>query len=545
MYKVMIVDDELIILDKLRSIIDWRQYGCEVVAATNNSTEAFKLALNLKPDLIYSDICMPLVNGLELADLLKRELPQSLVILISGYDDFNYAQQAIEKGVFRYLLKPINLEVFIKVLKEAQQHLITLEHEIEEKERLKTQFLNSLPRLKEKFFTDLIHGALSPESFHQQLNFLELQPQAAFYGVIAIHFDNYATLMTSVSEDKYQLYNLHLLNLLQNNLKELTAFLYCFQNKPNELIVIYGVNAPQLQEQLTWEQLTPELQKAQNSIGEMYHLTFSAGLGRLYPDFSSLGISYRESLLALDFKLWAGKKVIIPYDDIVNTQSGQLLFPLDYDSFISNLREGDLAKTFLFIEKAFASFRTKEYASKNFLHLTLLNLVYQLIRSLMEFNISVEEVFGPSFDPFAKINSCDTMKDLENWLKDFARRVIEHISQHKQEVSRNFVEKAKQYIAANYAADLNLTKVAENVFVSSCYLSHLFKEITGTTIIEYLNKTRIRAAKKLLKETPLKIYEIATQVGFGDYHYFGIVFKKTTGLSPLEYRDKVQIDNAI
>lgn len=173
-------------------------------------------------------------------------------------------------------------------------------------------------------------------------------------------------------------------------------------------------------------------------------------------------------------------------------------------------------------------------------------MVNLIIRSLLEFNIAIEAILGPAFDPFQEIDALETLSDLEAWFKEILIKAMDEISRHKQDISRNFVAKAKSYMDLNYAdPSLNLAKVAENVFVSSCYLSRLFKEITGKTMIEYLTKTRIRAAKNLLKKTSAKVYEIAEQVGFSDYHYFGIVFKKITGLTPLEYRDKVQFDNFI
>lgn len=541
MFDVMIIDDEPIILDKLQSIIDWEKYDCRIVAVAEDSATALKLALDTKPQIIFSDICMPLMNGIDLADALRKELPRSLVILISGYDDFNYAQQAIEAGVFRYLLKPINTVKFVKTLQEAQQYLSLLDQELQEKESLKAKIKESLPRLTEKFFTDLISGALKDKTIEEQLAFLGLNPSAALYGVLNVHPDDYGVLANSLPEAELQLYQAHLLNYLENTLSEKTSFKYGFLNKAGEILVIFGVESEQ-----SLDGIIHGVQLVQRRMEEMYGITFSAGLGRLYAGFESIDISYRETILALDFKLWAGKNVIIPYQDIENTQAGHLVLQPDYDGFISALREGNQDKAFGFIEQTFSSYKSQEYTLKSFLHLTILGMVNQIIRSLMEFNIAIEESFGLNFDPLQEINTLETLSDLENWLKKILLKAMKEIDRHKQDVSKNFVAKAKSFIDHHYTdPGLNLAKVAENVFVSSCYLSRLFKEITGNTVIEYLTKTRIRAAKKLLKETPAKVYQIAEQVGFSDYHYFGIVFKKITGLAPLEYRDKVLFNNFI
>ena len=133
MYTVMLIDDEPIILEKLRHVIDWEQEGCRIVAEARNGAEALKLCRDLKPQLIFSDIYMPLMDGIELAEEIKSFLPESLVILISGYNEFSYAQKAIEAGVFRYLLKPIRAGELTKILAEAKECLAARRQATEEK----------------------------------------------------------------------------------------------------------------------------------------------------------------------------------------------------------------------------------------------------------------------------------------------------------------------------------------------------------------------------------------------------------------------------
>ena len=298
-----------------------------------------------------------------------------------------------------------------------------------------------------------------------------------YLGWSAIQLDDYANLCGVLKEEDLHLYRFHLLNILQNKLKAVTGFIYGFQNKPGELVLIYGLTGLQCLEDVFQGVL-----EVQNNFRELHQTTFSAGLGRLYPEFESLKISYQEALLALDFKVWIGKNVLIPYSDIENTRVGHMLRSPEpeYGDFISILREGSSEKALTFIEQIFAAFKAKDYTrtsatTKSFLNLTLIDLLNQIIRSLLEFNITIEEVFGTGFDPFIAINSHETVYDLEHWLTEMTQKAIEHISNHKQDVNKNFVEKAKQYLENNYSdANLNLALVAENVYVSSCYLSHLF-----------------------------------------------------------------------
>lgn len=537
MYTVMLIDDEPIILEKLRHVIDWEQEGCRIVAEAGNGAEALKLCRDLKPQLIFSDIYMPLMDGIELAEEIKSFLPESLVILISGYNEFSYAQKAIEAGVFRYLLKPIRAGELTKILAEAKECLAARRQATEEKLRLQNLIRKNLPSLREKFFIKLVNGEMGPEDLKEQLAFLEIELKGKMWGTILFHLDNYLQLVKENKEAQLQFYKFHLLDLIKKRFTT-PSFLYAFINKPDEIVLLYGLESAE-QEKTIYETILT----VQDEILKTDGISFSAGIGGLYPDLVVQERSYREARLALEFKIWTGGNALIPYKDIENSKSGRLLHHREQETLSSLLREGNDAKITSFMEQLFTNLQSENYLlmPKSYLRLTILDLVNQIIRSLLEFNGSPDELYGPNFDPVREIEKFDTLDQLQSWLEQLARQAVAFIHNHKQKVGRNFVEKARQYIEVNFRdPELNLDKVAEHVYISSCYLSRLFKEVTAYSFTEYLNRRRIKEAKHLLLSSPAKIYEIAEAVGFRDSHYFGIVFKKITGLAPSEYRDQVR-----
>lgn len=537
MYRVMLIDDEPIILEKLQNVIDWEKENCRIVAVAGNGAEAMKLCRDLKPQIIFSDIYMPLMDGLELAEEIKNLLPESLVILISGYNEFAYAQKAIEAGVFRYLLKPIRAGELSKILAEAKNCLTERRQAAEEKIRLQNLIKKNLPGLREKFFVKLINGQLGPEDLKEQLAFLEIKLQGEWWGIILFHLDNYPQLALKKKEAELQFYQFHLLELIKKRYTT-PSFLYPFIHRPAEIVLLYGLTDPGEEKKLYETTLF-----VQDEILKTDGVSFSAGFGGLYPELVSLERSYQEALLALEFKVWTGANALIPYKDIESSKSGRLLHHREQETFSSLLREGNREKILGFIQQIFATLKTENYLHmpKSYLLLTVLDLVNQIIRSLLEFNGSLEEIYGPAFDPVREINSFETLDQLQTWLEKMACQALAFINDHKQKVGRNFVEKAREYIEENFRdPDLNLEKVADQVYVSSCYLSRLFKEVTAYSFTEYLNRRRVSEAEKLLLTTGAKIYEVAEAVGFRDSHYFGIVFKKITGLAPSEYRDQIR-----
>jgi len=543
---VMIIDDEPIIRDKLRHIIDWRKLGCEIVAEADNGAYALKVCRELKPQIIVSDIYMPLMDGVAFSTQIKKVLPECVIILISGFNDFNYAQRALNTGVFRYLLKPLKAKELWEIINEAKELILVRKQEAEEKAQLKKVINRSLPALREKFFSDLIKGELDPKKIIEQLNFLQLTPSGEFFGVITANLDNYKNLTETITIEELQLFKFHLMKMVKNILKSKVEFCFCFINKPHEIVVIYSLN--QLERT---EEIYQNLLFTQEKFSAIYNLTFSAGIGGIYQEFSSIKTSYQEANLALDFKMWTGTNALIPYTDLETSQTGRLLYSEEHEFFTSALRQGNLEKAEVLIEKVFTTLKSHEYLylTKSLLHLTVLDLVNHIIRTLLEFGGKVEvieEIFGVGFNPLEEVDRYETLDALEKWVKNLTSQASAFINHHKQEIGKHFVEKARQYLEDNFTRpELNLNAVAEHVYVSSCYLSHLFKEVTGNNVTEYLNRVRIKKAKQLLKDTNLKIYEIADQVGFRDSHYFGIVFKKMIGLSPGEYRDKVQITQSL
>lgn len=537
MYTVMLIDDEPLILEKLRHVIDWENEGCRIVAEARNGAEALRLCRDLKPQLIFSDIYMPLMDGIELAEEIKSFLPESLVILISGYNEFSYAQKAIEAGVFRYLLKPIRAGELTKILAEAKECLAARRQATEEKIRLQNLIRKNLPGLREKFFIKLINGELGPEDLQAQLAFLEIEVQGKLWGTILFQFDNYLQLVKETSEAELQFYKFHLLDLVKKRFTT-PCFLYAFINKPNEIVLLYSLEEA-AQEKAIYETILA----VQDEILRTDGVSFSAGIGGLYPNLVAQDRSYQEARLALEFKIWTGGNALIPYKDIENSKSGRLLHHREQETLSSLLREGNYTKTTAFLEQLFANLKTENYLlmPKSFLRLTILDLVNQIIRSLLEFNGSPDELYGHAFDPVREIEKFDTLEQLQSWLTRLTKQAVEFINNHKQKVGRNFVEKARQFIEDNFRdPELNLDKVADHVYISSCYLSRLFKEVTTYSFTEYLNRRRIKEAKRLLLTSPAKIYAIAEAVGFRDSHYFGIVFKKITGLAPSDYRDQVR-----
>lgn len=537
MYTVMLIDDEPIILEKLRNVVDWAKEGCRIVAEAGNGTEALKLCRDLKPQIIFSDIYMPLMDGIELAEESKKLLPESLVILISGYNEFAYAQKAIEAGVFRYLLKPIRAGELSRILAEAKECLAERRQATEEKIRLQNLIKKNLPGLREKFFIKLVNGELGLEDLEEQLAFLEIEMKGKMWGTILFLLDNYLHLTKVHKEAELQFYKFHLLDLIEERYTT-PSFLYAFIHKPDEIVLLYGLENAQQEKELYETTLA-----VQDEILRTDGVSFSAGFGGLYPELVAQEKSYREARLALEFKIWTGANALIPYKDIENSKSGRLLHYREQDTFSCLLREGNRENISSFLDQIFATIKSEDYllVPKSYLLLTILDLVNQIIRSLLEFNGSLEELYGPNFDPVREINCFEDLDGLRSWLENLAFQAVAFINNHKQKVGRNFVEKARQYIEENYRdPELNLEKVADQVYISSCYLSRLFKEVTSYSFTEYLNRRRIKAAEHLLLTSPAKIYEIAETVGFRDSHYFGIVFKKTTGLAPSDYRDQVR-----
>ncbi|MCG8500827.1 MAG: response regulator transcription factor [Firmicutes bacterium] len=542
MHNIMIVDDENIIREGLINAIDWPKYGYHVVAEAENGKKALEIAKKVKPHIILTDIYMPIMDGIEFAAKIKQELPEAVIIFLSGYNEFTYAQKAIEIGIYRFLTKPIEQEELLVVLEEAAKDLEHKELEQTQIDKLKLLIHDSLPLLKERFFLSLVRGTLDQKEISRKLQYLNIDLRTDRFFCMIFSLDDYFKLIEKQNEADIHLLKFAIQNMGEELLADLGQPFFCFEDRRNEIGLLFCFHSSEASDYLL--KIYRVLQKIQEAVRRYLETTISIGIGSTFDSLVKISESYREAEDALAYKTAFGKNSIIYIGDIQSSEK-HTMSRVTFEKIrvlMKAVKGGNDSLASTAIEEIFDIFEQETNLKKDYIHLFAIEIFGKFTAIILELNGDFTEIYGHKLTPLVLLNF-DTLEDIRLKLQELANRTIAFIHTKRKTVNRNFIEKAKEFINQHYGIEgLNLSTIADSVHVSPGYLSQLFKQVVGESCIEYLSKVRISQAKKLLKETNLKAYEIAYRVGYSDSQYFSTCFKKYVGVSPTDYRNMIAND---
>ncbi len=535
MYRLLIVDDEVEIVEGLKTLIDWERHGIELCGDAGNGAAAFAMIQELSPDIIIMDIRMPVISGLELLEKISAHNIKIKSIILSGYDDFYYAQTAINLKAANYLLKPCRpddiLGAVLKVTAildaEKSQEMILYNY--------KQQFQENLPVLKEKLLREIIHGRQIDRqilSSKMQLYDVNIPAENLLVNLIQIDLINslyekhgsldVEAMKMAITHMVYSAYSPDFHNEILQNGEDIIVVLSPRQqfDSLNKLINCAEAVREQIQQSLP--------------------ITATIGIGSLVAGIEDLWISYKEAGSAVEAKFYLGDNRVIVFSDIALTNFQTATYPLNEELAIINcLRTGNNAAIKGKVESFYQNLNISGIPSKKYLQRATVALIGRIYQFCLENNLDTSSILGEEFKFFTSIEACETKMELQEKIIFVLNTVLNKAAE--KEKTNILIKYAIDFIKDNHFKDITLDTVAKQIFITPGYLSQLFKQETGINFLEYLNQYRIQKAKELLKNPFLKNYEISNKVGFGDEKYFSQVFKRYTGLTPTQYKESSNI----
>jgi two-component system response regulator YesN len=526
MYSVFLVDDESIVLEGIRTKINWEESGFTYAGEATDGELAFSMIQEIKPDILITDIKMPFMDGLSLSQMLKKIQPWIKIIILTGHDEFDYAKKAISVGIEDFILKPFSPEELLASLNKIAIELDKERKQFSDMVHLKEELESTTALLRDKFLTDLVQGNLDTTTSMQRAENLQIDLLSRFYvvSISEIHpVDNNSNFF---SEAKVRLFDL----LREKN--DCIAFFIT----PNKFVCIVKSNSEKGKEDECYniaEAIAHELSKNLDC-------TVVTAIGNSVEHVSHITNSYKDAERVLELCRAVKKNRIVSVEDIKQSSDG-LISLQENDPLVDQLKyagEGE-------IDKIITQFMG--LLQNNSEHFSII-ASYLLVDVIMAVSKLVEDLGGniknvmPEILTHAFVDNA--VKDQETFISEI-RRVLTVILGYRNSRMQgkygDVILKAKQFIEKNYASqDTCLSSVSEQVHLSPNHFSTIFSQECGVTFIEYLTEVRIEQAKKLLKTTDMKGSDIAYETGFSDPHYFSFIFKKTTGLSPREYRNSEQ-----
>lgn len=547
MLKIFLAEDEVIVRETIKRMIPWEDLGFELVGEAADGEMALPLLLRQKPDLLITDIKMPFMDGLTLAKVAKKEIPGLKVVILSGYDDFNYAKQAINIGVEDYLLKPITKNALIERLTEIRSRY---EHEKTQKEYYE-KFHREM-RAYEKnssrdFFEALVSGSMDMMEIYRRSEKLGLDIVAEAYNVLIFTMNCEEDF--SGQREGYSEWETESLELLEEFFSENTSAMLFRCN-----IFSYGVLIKGQKETIeeNTRSCVSEIQRIFDRKEQKRQWFVAAGepverLSQIQKSYYSASRAfsqrylYDENILYYD-EMASMEKKNVTEDDSTYLQKVDVnaLNPAILQKFLSN---GLLEETENFVKDYFYAIGQEPLESLVFRNYVTLNVRFSVMSFLKEIGCDTRTLEQEDTEDVLSESS----KSLENAIA-YAEKIISQAialrDQNSGNKNRSILKTAVDFIDSHYMEeDMSLNKAANAANVSANHFSALFSQNMGQTFIEYLTNLRMNKAKEYLRCTSMRSSEIAGEIGYKDAHYFSYLFKKTQGMTPSDYR-KAREDKA-
>ena len=528
MYKILIVDDEELVRTSITTIVDWASLGFTEVYQAENGIEALALALKVKPDLVLTDIRMPFMDGLQLSAQLREKLPSTSIVILSGHDEFKYAQQAIAYGILDYILKPIGPDSLYEKMLEIKTKLDLNLNKKKYLEKIRSQLHQSLPLLTEKFLNSLLYNSFENKAYSKTLEFLEIPLTPGPYLICVIEPD-----LLDIYENDLELYSFAVKNIATETFSSKHPV---FSDAVGRIIVVFCVDT-QISEEENHSITFELLNILKNNVNFYLKLQLTAAKGSIVNEINSLYMSYNEAISALECKYTLGKNRIYDIRDI-NYVESSIVYP--HDAYVEFMDAVKSARTDLIIQASgsiVAALKSRHTISPANIKLVFIDIITSLLKLLAMTKGTSLEVWNKGLSLFSELDKQGTVEELTNATTEFAITVSVELAASRSKSTSIIVCKVIEYIKDNYQLqDISLFSAANYASVNASYLSTLFKKETGKNFVDYLNRVRIEKAMELLRTTDLKAYEVAYMTGFSNPHYFSILFKKHIGITPSEFK---------
>lgn len=542
MLKIFLAEDEVIVRETIKRMIPWEELGFELVGEAADGEMALPLLIRQKPDLLITDIKMPFMDGLTLAKLAKKELPELKIVILSGYDDFNYAKQAISIGVEEYLLKPITKNALIERLSEIRSRY---EHEKTQKEyyeKFQREMQVYEKNSNRDFFEALVCGSMDMMEVYKKAEKLGLDIVAEAYNILIFTMNSEEDF--SGQKEGYSEWEAESLEMLEDFFSDNTSAMLFRCN-----IFSYGVLIKGQKETIdeNTRSCIDEIKKILDRK-EQKRQWFVA-VGESVERLSQLQKSYHSASRAFSQRYLYGENILY-YDEmeLMEHRSGQAdtndnaylknvdvnaLNPAILQKFLSN---GLQEETENFVKDYFYAIGQEPMESLVFRNYVILNVRFSVLSFLKSLGCDTEEM-EPENTEEILAESGKNIESAITYAKKMISQAITIRDQNSGNKNRSILKNAVDFIDEHYMdEDISLNTAANVANVSSNHFSALFSQNMGQTFIEYLTTLRMNKAKELLRCTGMRSSEIAGEVGYKDAHYFSYLFKKTQGMTPSEYR---------
>lgn len=520
--KVLIVDDEYLIRNLLRMRVDWEEQGLTIVSEASNAHEALDMVEEMRPDIIFTDIYMPSINGIEFSRRVLEKYPEIKIVIVTGHDDFEYAHQSIKIGITDFILKPIRASDLLNVIDKLKNQIYEERMRDKELERLKEDLERNFPYLREKYLYQWLRGDLSREEIHEKADYFKL-PVLLSKEAFQIAVLEISSSFVKQSEEQLIIMGMECRYKVESFFQDDSQMIILTDTQNRIVIISFNQAA----------NLVSDCESLITNLCETCKCYINIGIGRKRIHIQEAHLGYQEACRAVHYKVFVGNNQVVCFEDMVGNKE------VHYQSNPDRLQQLQFYISVGSGERAIQSLTQifdVSFSSTAQFRLAAMDVINECQRAAIEQQIEDEEVSNK--ETWVSILTADNLPELVKLLESYVLHVSRIIYSKNKIKEGDLIGQVKEYLEKNMNdPKLGLASTAATFFVSPGHLGRLMKRETGQTFVEYLTNIRMKKAEYLLKNTDLKGYEVGEQVGIADAHYFSILFKKFTGMSMNQYRN--------
>ena len=531
MLKIFLVEDEFVVREGIKNI-DWASHGYEFCGEASDGEIALPQIAKIKPDIVITDIKMPFMDGLELARHIRKDFPQIEIVILSGYEEFGYAKEAISLGVSKYLTKPISSSELIEEINQLKEIIEERKREREISKHYLNDIKEDTRKARQEFFNELVSGTKSVSETISAADELGINLSAQYYVVVLGIVNSVEHEHTEYSHRVVNIYNAVYDWFDDNNV------LYFDRDLEGTAMIFMADSDEALR-----SQMNVFLEEFKSIINAYEHIKYYLGVGETVSRISELGKSFTTAGKAFAHRYFDAEcSVVFSSDRKTAPMASQedvsisMINPRNFDRtrVVDFLKTGEASELDFFVSEFFDNLGEEAVKSNMFRQYMAMDLYF----TTSEFVSNL----GLDKDKLEAVDSKLACAENEEAIQKYFYKLISDAFELRDSVSHNkykdIVDSVIKYIETNYMdEDLSLNTLAEHVRFSPNHLSMIFSQQTGMTLSKYLIEYRISKAKEALKCTSLKSSEIAIEIGYKDPHYFSYMFKKITGMTPTQYRE--------
>lgn len=534
MYKALIVDDERLVREDLKIIIKEENLPLELIGEGKDGQEAFELININPPDIIITDVRMPVMDGITLMKNVKSLYRNTKFIIISGFSEFEYAREALELGAVGYVLKPIRNEDLARVIKKACSELDEVKNASRESERKKLLEKENLMLSIEKSLNSLLFDEDHDRDIYRRIagEIPGLEDSCFVLGIF--HIDHPKTYESCFNENDFNLVRFSVRNILEELCTGNKFLFNNFKDKMELLIMFYDSSECQV-----LRDTNSFIYDSYIKIRSLISISLTVGVSNPHNGLLQLTRCYEEAKYALDQRFAGGNNQIYKFQDVKALHRSGFRFPefkiQTLGIYLEHLSPGDDLEDIERVIRDIFSTECLRYAISIHLKMIFVDIISMIKKLCERLGLNIIDFIDESAVSGEILEVFSNNRDVERYIRELVRKIMVSAKSVSMD-TKSLIPRIEEYIKNHFHEDISLDTIAQVNQVSSKYLSRVFKNLKGKSFSDYLAEIRMKRAKELLETTQMGIQDIAASVGYPDHQYFHRVFKRHTGVTPNDYR---------